>query len=158
VSHIPYLLAIGEPAAGLLGPDVSSAPNGSTLTMAGDGQLDAVPDKSVSGGGSYMIPDASGATVASGYWTATKMLSFVNYGSASAQGLPANLYGGQAQMMVNLDGLGSGVLNINCTLGTPPPGHSGDMEEGIDLQLGNGLTFNREVFGQTIFINLAQVP
>jgi hypothetical protein len=32
------------------------------------------------------------------------------------------------------------------------------MEEGIDLRLGNGLTFNREVFGQTIFINPAQLP
>ena len=60
-------------------------------------------------------------------------------------------------MMVNLSGVGSGVLNINCTLGTPPPGHNAG-EEGIDLMLGNGLTFNREVMGDTVFINPAQMP
>ena len=68
-------------------------------------------------------------------------------------------------MKVNLDGLGSGLLNINCTLGTPPPGHNGPLnaagdgaEEGIDLHMGNGLTFNREVSGETLFIDPAQAP
>jgi hypothetical protein len=54
-------------------------------------------------------------------------------------------------MKVTLSGVGSGVLQINCTLGTPPPGHSGN-EEGIDLRLGGGLTFNEEVSGETLFI------
>jgi hypothetical protein len=65
---------------------------------------------------------------------------------------------------VSLSGLGSGVLNINCTLGDPPPGHNGvgltpdgdPDEEGIDLRAGTGLTFNREVNGETLFINPAQ--
>ena len=44
-------------------------------------------------------------------------------------------------------------------ISTPPPGHGGDPgEEGIDLRLGNGLTFDREVSGQTLFINPAQIP
>ena len=71
LNHATYLFSIGEPSAGLLGPDVSIAPNGSTVTMSGHGQFNAGPDKSVSGGGDYTIKDASGATVAKGAWTAT---------------------------------------------------------------------------------------
>lgn len=163
VNHIPYLFFVG--ADPVEGPDVSTAPNGSTLTMTGTGSFEAGPDKWVSGGGDYTIQDATGATLATGSWTATQMLGFVNYGSGSVQGAPAFFYGGQVQMLVNLSGLGNGMLNINCTLGTPPPGHNGPLnaggdpdEEGIDLQMGNGLTFNREVSGETLFINPAQVP
>jgi hypothetical protein len=121
--------------------------------MAGSGTLNAGPDKSVSGSGTYTITSASGET-ASGTWTATQMLSFVNYGSGAAQGTPPNFFGGQAQMMVTLSGVGSGVLQINCTLGTPPPGHVGPNgdEEGIDLRLGTGMTFKRESSGNTLFI------
>ncbi|MGH2343715.1 MAG: hypothetical protein ACRDG4_00705, partial [Chloroflexota bacterium] len=125
VNHTTYQFFVG--AAPVEGPDVSTAPNGSTLTMTGAGQFDAGPNKSVSGGGDYMIQDASGATVASGTWTATQMLGFVNYGSGAVQGAPSFFYGGQVQMKVDLDGLGSGLLNINCTLGTPPPGHNGPL-------------------------------
>jgi hypothetical protein len=125
--------------------------------MSGQGSFKAGPDKTVTGGGPYVIADASGVTVASGTWTAVAMQGFVNYGNGVPQGAPPFFYGGQATMTVSLSGIGSGVLNVNCTLGTPPPGHGG-MEEGIDLRLGNGLTFNREVFGQTLFINPAQIP
>jgi hypothetical protein len=163
VNHIPYQFFVG--VAPVKGPDVTSGPNGSTVTITGEGQFDAGPSKTVSGGGKYMVQDVSGTTVVSGTWTATQMLGFVNYGSGSVQGAPSFFYGGLAQMKVNLDGLGSGLLNINCTLGTPPPGHNGPLnadgdpnEEGIDLQMGNGLTFNREVSGETLFINPAQVP
>jgi hypothetical protein len=162
VDHTTYLFQVGSPVLVALpdaGPDVSMAPNGSTVAMLGSGSFKAGPDKSVSGGGTYVIKNASGATLHEGTWTATQMLGFVNYGSGSAQGIPAFLYGGQATMMVNLSGVGSGVLNINCTLGTPPPGHNDAAgEEGIDLMLGNGLTFNREVMGDTVFINPAQMP
>jgi hypothetical protein len=162
VNHTIYQYFVGAPP--VEGPDVSIGPSGSTVTMTGTGQFNAGPNKSVSGGGTYMITDASGATVASGTWTATQMLGFVNYGSGSAQGTPPDFYGGQAQMKVSLSGLGSGVLNINCTLGDPPPGHNGvgltpdgdPDEEGIDLHLGSGLNFNREVNGETLFINPAQ--
>jgi hypothetical protein len=163
VNHTIYQYFVGAPP--VEGPDVSIGPSGSTVTMTGTGQFNAGPNKSVSGGGTYMITDASGATVASGTWTATQMLGFVNYGSGSVQGTPPYFYGGQAQMIVNLSGVGSGVLNINCTLGTPPPGHAGPPnaagdpnEEGIDLHMGSGLNFNREISGETLFINPAQVP
>jgi hypothetical protein len=162
VDHTTYLFQVGSPVLITLpdaGPDVSMAPNGSTVAMLGSGSFNSGPDKSVSGGGTYVIKNASGGTLSQGTWTATHMLGFVNYGSGSAQDLPPFLYGGQATMTVNLSGLGSGVLNIVCTLGTPPPGHNFTAgEEGIDLMLGNGLTFNREVMGDTVFINPAQIP
>jgi hypothetical protein len=154
VNHTTYHWFVGE--APVLGPDVSMAPDGSTVTMFGNGTFNAGPDKSVTGGGNYTIKDASGATVAKGTWTATQMLGFVNYGNGVPQGTPANFYGGQAQMKVTLSGVGDGLLNINCTLGDPPGGHNGPgiipAEEGIDLSLGNGLNFNREVSGETVFI------
>jgi hypothetical protein len=162
VNHTTYLFQVGSPVLVALpdaGPDVSMAPNGSTVAMLGSGSFNAGPDKSVSGGGTYVIKNASGATLSEGTWMATQMLGFVNYGSGSVQGVPAFLYGGQATMMVNLSGVGSGVLNIVCTLGIPPPGHNVTAgEEGIDLMLGNGMTFNREVMGDTVFINPAQIP
>jgi hypothetical protein len=160
VNHTMYLFQLGHTGFVTLpdpGPDMSMAPNGSTVSMMGTGSFTAGPDKSVSGSGTYVIKDASGATLHQGSWTATQTLGFVNYGSGSVQGAPAFWYGGQATMMVNLSGAGSGVLNINCTLGTPPAGHNQD-EEGIDLMLGNGLTFNSEVMGDTVFINPAQIP
>jgi hypothetical protein len=160
VNHATYLFFVGDgpPPAG---QDVSTGPNGFTVTMWGTGSFNAGPKKSVSGGGNYVIANASGATVASGKWTATQMLGFASYGSCSASwcaGFPATWVGGQAEMRVNLDGLGSGVLNIDCVIGAPP-GHSGPTldEEGIDLQMGNGLTFNQEVhtaaiMSDTLFI------
>jgi hypothetical protein len=171
VNHTTYVFSLGPlPLVPFIrGPDIALAPNGSVIIMAGVGQFNAGPDKSVSGGGPFQICSAysgnptspcAGSVRASGTWTATQMLSFVNYGSGAVQGLPPFTYGGQAQMVVSLSHVGSGVLNIDCTLGIPPPGHTGPgtNEEGIDLRLGNGLTFNREVFGDTLFINPAQVP
>jgi len=163
VNHTMYLFQLGQtglPGVTLPdpGPDIAMAPNGNTVSMMGTGSFTAGPDKSVSGGGTYVIKDASGAILHQGSWTATQMLGFVNYGSGSVQGVPSFLFGGQATMMVNLSGVGTGVLNINCTLGTPPGGHASAAEEGIDLMLGNGLTFNREVMGDTVFVNPAQMP
>jgi hypothetical protein len=154
-NHATYRYILGEQNAPLplFGPDVAMAPDGRTVGLTGDGFFNAGPNKSISGGGTYTIWAASGAVLASGRWTATTMLSFVSYGPATPQGLPPIYIGGQVQLMVTLVGVGSGQLNVNCTLGTPPPGHSDPaMEEGIDLRVGNGLTFNREVFGQNLII------
>jgi hypothetical protein len=168
VNHATYQFFVGVSPAQfpgvVMGPAVAMAQDGSTVTITGQGTFNAGPDKSVSGGGDYMIQDASGATVASGIWSATQMLGFVNYGSGTPQGTPPNFYGGQAQMKVSLNGLGGGLLDINCTLGDPPQGHNGfgltpdndPNEEGIDLRVGTGLTFNREVNGETLFVNPAQ--
>jgi hypothetical protein len=130
------------------GPDTAVAPNGSTLTLTGSGMFKAGPNKGASGGGDYTITNSAGNTVASGMWTVTGILGFVDYGPATPQGLPASLHGGKAKLRVSLAGFDNGVLTINCLLGTPPPSN----EEGITLVLGQGGNFKTSTGGQTVFI------
>jgi hypothetical protein len=85
----------------------------------------------------------------SGSFTVTGIGGFVGYGSAAAQGLPPNLFGGQAQLRVSLDNGSSGVLTVTCELGSRPAGHS----EGIAVILGPGGAFTQEVSGNTVFIH-----
>jgi hypothetical protein len=40
------------------------------------------------------------------------------------------------------------ILQINCTIGNPPPGHP----EGVRLAIAGALNFNEEVSGMTLFI------
>jgi hypothetical protein len=130
------------------GPDTAIAPSGSTVTLTGSGMFKAGPDKTASGGGNYTIKDSTGSTVASGIWTVTGILEFVDYGPAIPQGLPASLHGGMAKLRVSLAGFDDGVLTITCLLGTPPP----SKMEGITLVLGQGGNFNTSTGGETVFI------
>src|SRR6266849_9420430 len=108
------------------GPDTAVAPNGSTVQLSGSGEFKAGPGKSASGGGGYVIKDASGSNVASGSWTVTGIGGFVNYG----EGVPG-VFGGQLKLRVSLAGAGDGVLTNTCLQGTPPSG----ADEGITLIL-----------------------
>ena len=147
-NHATYLFLVGVDP--LEGPDVTAAPDGSTVSLSGTGMFTAGPHNTASGSGSYTITDASGNTVASGTWTVTGILGFVDYGSAIPQELPESFHGGQLELGVTLSGLGDGVLTLFCVLGTPPPGKG----EGISLILGQGLNFTKPIFGQTLFIKL----
>jgi hypothetical protein len=140
-------------------PNTSMAPDGSTITMTGFGSMNAGPDKSVSGGGTYTTQNASGTTF--GTWTATQMLGFVSYGPATPQqsaefgGLPTGSTGGEAKFEISLSNGEAGVLTIHCLLGSPPAAKT--MMEGITLILGTGVggEYTDIVSGETIFI---QVP
>lgn len=145
-NHDHYLFLAG--VAPIEGPDEAVAPDGSTVSLSGTGEFTAGPNKSASGGGTYTIKNASGATVASGSWTVDGMLGFVSYGDGTPQGLPPNLFGGQAKLHVSLAGAGDGVLTITCLLGSPP----GGADEGITLILGHGWNFTKSVEGETVFI------
>ena len=145
-NHDTYLFLAGVPP--VAGPDLATAPNGSTLSLSGTGAFKGGPDKTASGGGSYMISDSAGNTVASGTWIVIGILGFVDYGNATPQGLPATFHGGEAALAVNLSGIGNGVLILECVLGSPPAG----KEEGIKLILGQGLNFTQSTGGQTLFI------
>jgi len=113
-------------------PDVSSAPNGDTVAVAGMGTFDIR---------------------ASGTWQATKLIAFHSFGSGSAQGLPSNFEGGLALIQVTLKvhdtPVFNAVLKVGCELGNPP----GGWHEGIELTvLGAGINFNEKVSGFTLFI------
>lgn len=145
-----YLIGTG----GVEGPAVAMASNGDTITMTGSGTLSVHP-KTVSGGGSFTHKNAAGTVLGSGTWTATQLLSFNSYGCGFFSGgpLPPNFCGGLALIRVHLTPSAGGpgfaaILQVDCLLGKVPAG----AKEGIRLAVGNGLNFNREVHGETLFI------
>ena len=144
-NHALYTWVIGAVPAG--SSDTAMAADGSTIALSGSGQLKAGPGHIASGGGTYTL--TRGGQTTSGNFTVTGIGGFVSYGSAAAQGLPANLFGGQAQLRVSLDNGSSGLLTVTCVLGSPPAGHS----EGIAVILGSGGAFTKEVSGNTVFIH-----
>jgi hypothetical protein len=65
-NHDAYMFIVGGPP--VEGPDVATAPDGSTITLSGAGSFNAGPDKTASGGGTFTITDSGGAAVAAGAW------------------------------------------------------------------------------------------
>ncbi len=126
-------------------PDVAMAPNGDTIVLTGSGTLSIHP-KSVTGGGTF-VHKRGAATVGSGTWTATQLLSFVGYGCGGA-GLPANFCGGRAIIRVHLSAGLDAILQVDCLIGTFPAG----AIEGVRLAVPGALNFNKEVSGFTLFI------
>lgn len=146
-----YFAGAGVPCSVTECPDVASAPNGDTITIAGQGTLSIHPD-SVTGSGTFIHKDASGTVLAEGTWTAQQLLSFVSYGTAPP--FPPTFEGGKALVGIHLSPNtgGSGfdaVLRITCLVGSPPAG----AHEGIRLDVQDVINFNKEVSGGTLFIN-----
>ena len=135
-------------------PDVSSASNGDTVTITGSGSF-TPGDDDAEGGGTFTHTSATGTVLAQGTWEAEELVSFVSFGSGSAQNLPANTEGGIAVLNVELrttSGVEVGaVLVIHCALGTPPAGSL----EGITLNAGF-INFDTPVSGFTVFIQVAE--
>ena len=144
-NHASYTWVIGAVPPG--SSDTAMAADGSTLAMSGSGQLQAGPGHLADGGGTYTLTRGGQAT--SGRFTVTGTGGFVSYGSAAAQGLPADFFGGQAQLGVSLDNGSSGLLTVTCELGSPPAGHS----EGITVILGPGGAFTEQAGGNNVFIH-----
>ncbi len=145
-----YFAGSGTPCSISECPDVASAPNGDTITIAGSGTLSIHPD-SVTGGGTFTHKDASGNVLGAGTWTAQQLLSFVSYGTESD--LPPTFEGGKALVRIHLSPNtgGSGfdaVLRITCLVGSPPAG----AHEGIRLNIQDVINFNKEVSGDTLFV------
>ena len=137
-NHETYVWVVGATTPS----DKAMAPDGSTITMAGQGKLTAGPGNAASGGGTYSL--SSGG---SGTWTVTGVLGFVSYGPASPP-LPPSLFGGEAKLNVSLSNGASGVLTIICVLGSPPAGKM----EGITVILGTSGEFTKQDGGNTVFI------
>src|SRR5712692_11330800 len=75
-------------------PDISMASNGDMVALNGTGTL-STHAKSVTGGGMFVHMDSSGHELVHGTWEAKRLLSFVYYGDAKNEGIPANLFGGK---------------------------------------------------------------
>jgi len=157
VEQVPRHFLVGAGLLCSLGPtgcpDVSRASNGDTLSFAGRGSF-TPGDDDAEGRGTFTHTSAAGAVLAHGTWKAEELVSFVSFGSGSAQGLPSNFEGGIAVLKIELRPSSGGevraVLLISCALGTLPAG----TFEGITLNVGF-INFNTPVSGFTLFI---QVP
>jgi hypothetical protein len=143
-NHDSYGWVVG--AGGPGSTETAIAPDGSTITMGGQGVLNAGPGNTASGGGTYSL-----STGGSGTWTVTGVQGFVSYGEAIPQGLPG-AFGGSTKLNISLDNGTSGVLTITCLLGLPPAG----KVEGIAVVLGSGGQYTKPVAesGENILFGL----
>ena len=121
------------------GTATAIAPDGSTITMHGNGTLQAGPNKSATGGGTFSM-----STGSSGTFAVTRIDGFVSYGAGTAF---AGAFGGEAKLAISLSNGDSGTLTIYCLQGSPPP----SKEEGIAVILGNGGQFTKPDGGNTVF-------
>ena len=152
VAETNYVYLVGEEP--IEGPDKTVASNGDTITIAGEGTL-SIHSRSVTGGGSFKHTNAAGTVIASGTWSALRLNSFKSFGNSTLPTLPPNFEAGLAVIGIHLSPNGGGagfdaILQITCVLpGTAsPPG----FEEGVRVVVQDVINFNKQVFGQTLFI------
>lgn len=134
--------------------DSAMADNGDTVVVHGTGTFDT-SGKSATGGGKFVHMAPDGSIRGTGTWTATRLITFQAYG-CGAFGNPS-LCGGRAALAVHLVNSThtvslDGILEVNCQVGSPPPGTS----EGIRLNVFDLINFNKTVpeSGTTVFIAL----
>ena len=132
-------------------PDVTMAANGDAVAVSGGGTFSLRPF-TAAGSGNFVHKSASGDVRGAGTWVVLKLLAFHSFGDATPQGLPSNIEGGQLVLVVQLQVNGTpvfnAILNVDCELGTPPPGQT----EGITLNVQNVINFSEKVSGFTVFI------
>jgi len=132
-------------------PDISTADNGDTVALTGQGTL-SVFASSVTGSGTFVHMAPDGTVRAMGTWTAIRLMSFRSFGNSP--GLPSNFVGGLALILVQLSVGGTpvhtAVLTVICEVGNPPAG----LHEGMKLAVQDTpFNFNKQVSGLTIFIS-----
>ena len=147
-----YLVAsgflCGSPSAC---PAVARTASGDAIEITGEGTL-SIHTKSISGGGAFTHKDPAGQVVATGVWTAAQLESFNSYGTSP--GFPPTFEGGLVLIRVHLvsnTGEANAILQVNCSIGKAPEGHSGDF---VRLAVDGGPNFNEGVSGATLFVRL----
>jgi hypothetical protein len=145
--------AVGSPLGA-----IARADNGDTITVEGAGALD-VAAKTASGSGTLVHKDAAGNVLATGTFTANRLVSFTFYG-CGIPGLPGsqNLCGGLAKLDVTAHPAGTSLylpatLWVDCLIGDFPP--SGF--EGVRLNVKDVINFNKSLSeeqgsGFTVFV------
>lgn len=130
-------------------PVISRAENGDTIELAGQGTFR--PSTKAADGDGTFVHKRHGRVLGSGTWEATRMISFMTYGSGSLQGFPPEFEGGLVVMSVHVRAANGmefdAILAVDCLLGTPPAG----AEEGATLTT-DFIDFNEKISGLTLFI------
>ena len=136
---------------------LSSKGNPIILSLSGTGTLNVFP-KAVTGGGEFAFLIFAGPFPGPGIigtWTATELLNFQDYGASPVAGFPPDFRAGKALMRVHLTAL-DGQLQLDGTLRItsrlPQTEVPGGFEEGVRLAIDDGVNFNREAGGATLFI------
>jgi hypothetical protein len=137
---------------------IAEAPNGEEILLDGTGTFDPVT-KAADGGGRVLHYAPDGTLLATGTFTADRLISFQFYGCGGA-GLPDNLCGGLAKMEVTITPDGTSlefpaILWVDCLLGDKiPSGGDPARAEGIRLNVPGVINFNKthEHSGFTVFI------
>jgi len=123
------------------GQPFAKSPDGSIVTMSGQGSWDP-STRRATGGGRYTITDPAGTVRAQGTWRATSFVAFDKLPGGwdmpglkeeSWQGPPGSVsFSGFLKANVTLDNLGDGVLEMWCLM--PGVAKPGDHEsDGISL-------------------------
>lgn len=127
------------------GQPFAKAPDGSSITLSGQGGWDPI-SQTAQGGGQYTIKDAAGAVTAQGSWQVTDFVSFEQvdgwwgmpgFKEEGWQGPPGSVsFSGFLTVGVDLENQGDGVLVAWCLMPevSMPDNHQGD---GISLTGGN---------------------
>jgi len=166
-SATEYRYVIGtDLLATLNGPNAdpvrsTASSNGDSILIRGEGTFSIKPSArgKVTGRGTFVHKNAAGRVLASGTWKAEKFLSFESYGDGTPQGKPSTYEGGLALIQIDMDDLEGDddsldhgepdpILRVQSLLGHPPVG----AHEGVTIEAGRGMTFDRIVSGSTVFI------
>src|SRR5437899_9998412 len=109
--------------------DTAIAPDGSTIFIKGRGTLEAGPQGSATGGGTFSI---NGGPI--GTWKATGVEGFVSYGTSLPGSAlpPPPATGGTAKLHVSFSNGQVGVVTSFCVIGAPP------LSVGEGIRLGRG--------------------
>ncbi len=149
-----YLIGSGAVCDLVSCPEKSSAPNGDVLSLAGAGTFSTHPG-SATGGGTFTHANASGTVLVTGTWTATGLVSFVDFGIASelVDLLPPGSTGGRVVLRVHISPAAGGpgfdaLMTVICDLESNPPG----QEEVARVVVPGHINFNKHVSGGNIFI------
>jgi hypothetical protein len=140
-------------------PNVSRAPNGDQVAITGEGEFQVHP-KAVEADGRFTHTNAAGTVLASGTWTATRLLALQSYGCGVVEGtpLPPNFCGGKLKMAVLLTPDGTdleirAILTVFCIIGpNPPNSHDDPSGEGITLVVPGVVNFNKIISGMNVYI------
>ena len=136
-------------------PNTAQAPNGDQVSITGEGTFSVHP-KSVEAEGEFTHTDSAGNVLATGTWTATKLLTYQSYGCGVVFGqpIPPNLCGGRVMMRAVLTPDGTtlqipAILTVYCVIGDKRPSSA---EEGIRLVVPGHVNFNHVTGGMNVYI------
>ena len=128
-SGLPAGAAPGVP----LGPNVSTAPDGSRIELDGVGRLDPKAHR-INGGGNYRVLDRSGRVKHEGSWKAVSLARFADVGT-EPEGSPVEfIRAGSFVAPITLSGLGRGRLTFLCGLHDEK---TGEELEGVRVEIGS---------------------